>query len=337
MVWLLRAIASCLVLGHSIPGLEAAGLAVSTRLEEPRLNFRLHVFAPPGSVNASFPVIFFVGGFAGDEPVFTYSELLERIAARGFIVVGADNLRTPNYPKQGWNFLDVLRWASDGNLRAMMEGQGLKAQPDVVNRAAVMGHSEGNHVIAQALVYDCSVAKAVVMVDPVDGFDPYRLVKSEDLITPGQKLNFTTPALILDNGLDSTKANPLFPPCDPPAMGTARFFQAMRGPVWNVNATAYGHLDCLNLALARKQFVCASDPTTDKAAYHAVLANTTVLFLEALFARRQDDLALLEDPSHFPVDVTLKQDLKGLQLDEILPGCSNGPVTGPNLVPPLLI
>merc|ERR1712166_1471188 len=78
-----------------------------------------------------------------------------------------------------------------------------------------MGQSAGNHVLGQALADGCMYAKAFVMIDPVDGLDPYGIVKSEDLITPGTKVNFTIPSLILDNGLDPQKAFSLFPACMP--------------------------------------------------------------------------------------------------------------------------
>merc|ERR1719323_1906708 len=159
-----------------------------------------------------------------------------------------------------------------------------------------MGHSAGNHVVGQALVWDCSVAKAWVMIDPVDGVDPYRIISSEDLITPGKKLNFTIPALILDNGLDTRPASFLSPPCAPPDLSTPRFFAAMRGPVWNVNATAYGHLDCLNDQKIN-DWICPTNSFTDKSAYRRHIAETAALFLRALFQGEQSSLALLADPS----------------------------------------
>merc|ERR1712159_228879 len=125
-----------------------------------------------------------------------------------------------------------------------MKSQKIEAVPDILNRTAVMGQSAGNHVGGEALSVACSVAKAFVMIDPVDGYDPYRIVKSQDLIKPGAKVNFTIPALLLDNGLDPKAANRFEPPCAPPAVSNDHFYNAWRGPIWNINATAYGHTDC---------------------------------------------------------------------------------------------
>ncbi|CAK0798619.1 unnamed protein product, partial [Prorocentrum cordatum] len=118
-------------------------------------------------------------------------------------------------------------------LGAEMARQGLAARPDS-RRVAVAGQSSGNHVVGAALTRGCGLAKAWVMIDPVDGFDPYRIVKSEDLITPGQKLNFTLPSLLLDNGLDPKSSNALYPPCAPEVLSNDRFYNAMRGPIWAV-------------------------------------------------------------------------------------------------------
>merc|ERR1712100_227025 len=107
------------------------------------------------------------------------------------------------------------------------------------------------------------------MIDPVDGVDPFGIVKSEDLITPGKKVNFSVPALLLDNGLDpkGVKAFPTVA-CMPIKLGSPRWYNAWRGPIWRINATAYGHVDCLDDALISVAgLVCPSDPKTDKAAY----------------------------------------------------------------------
>merc|ERR1712187_353866 len=146
---------------------------------------------------------------------------------------GVDRLSIPNYPKEARRFVDVLAWAKKGSLKQEMAKKGLAATPDL-DSTVVMAQSAGNHIVGQALADNCMYAKAFVMIDPVDGLDPFGMVHSEDLITPGKKLNFTVPALILDNGLDAKPSSAITPACAPLALGTPRFFAAMRGPVWNV-------------------------------------------------------------------------------------------------------
>mmetsp|Transcript_74794 Transcript_74794/g.194995 ORF Transcript_74794/g.194995 Transcript_74794/m.194995 type:complete len:225 (+) Transcript_74794:2-676(+) len=223
-----------------------------------------------------------------------------------------------------------MEWVqAPSGLGAEMARQGLAARPDS-RRVAVAGQSSGNHVVGAALTRGCGLAKAWVMIDPVDGFDPYRIVKSEDLITPGQKLNFTLPSLLLDNGLDPKSSNALYPPCAPEVLSNDRFYNAMRGPIWAVNATEYGHLDCCDT----QGSLCPTNSSTDKAAYKETIVAAAAAFLGALFGQRpSSDLQLLEDPSFFNVSVLLKHNYNGASRSSVAPGCVNhAPEVPPALV-----
>merc|ERR1712032_847682 len=207
-----------------------------------------------------------------------------------------------------------------GNLTTALREAKIDATPDL-DKVAVMGQSAGNHVVGQGLTDGCSLAKAQIMIDPVDGFDPFGMVHSEDLITPGEKLKYTTPTLLLDNELDPKAKNALFPACAPANLGAPRWFDATAGPLFNVNASKYGHVDCLNDAIILAGgFVCPTKLLTDKNAYRAHLAKTIDMFLSGLFKGETGNFAKLKDPSSFGIDVTLRQDLKN---GAIKPGCTN--------------
>jgi len=268
-------------------------------------------------------VIFFVSGVSGDVPVSWYSDLLTRIVAEGFIVAGFDHLAFPSYPEQGQQFHDLLEWSKTG-LVVAMRNQSLSATPDVLERSAVMGQSAGNHIVGQGLSDGCSIAKALIMIDPVDGTDPFHLIKSEDLITVGSKLNFTVPSLLLDNTLDPV-GKFLEPPCAPWALGSMRFYNAMAGPIFNVNATGYGHVDCTNDGYTELagSMLCPTDNSRPNYLYRAHLAKSVTTFLGALFNGNQDALTLFDDAANFDIEVTVKHDLKGLALEEIVPGCTH--------------
>jgi hypothetical protein len=286
-------------------------------------NFKFSVYTVSEDFSGELPVIFFVSGLSGVAPVMTYSDLLGRIADENYLVVGLDHLKFPNYPVQGQDFHDLLEWAGQGGLAAEFASRGFKSVPDVANRAAVMGQSAGNHVVGQALVDGCSIAKALVMIDPVDGLDPFGKVHSEDLITPGQKLSFNIPALHLDNYLDP-EGDALGVSCSPAQLSGPRWFDAMQGPVWNVNATKYGHVDCLNSGVGLIGGVmCPTKPLTNKKNYRKMLASSITTFLGAMFDGRTDDLALLEDASQFGVEVVVRQDLKGIAHSDVKAGCTN--------------
>jgi len=287
-------------------------------------DYWIHIYAPQSS--KSFPTIFFVSGFGANAPVFGYSDLLTRIANKGYIVVGLNRLSFPNYPLEAKRFLDVLTWAQAGHLKERMIQHKLDAMPDL-DRTAVMGQSSGNHIVGQALADSCMYAKAFVMIDPVDGVDPFGIIHTEDLITPGAKVNFSIPALILDNGLDPKGVRAFKSvACMPIALGTPRWYNAWRGPLWRVNATAYGHVDCLDDSfILLGGLVCPSDSKTDKPKYREHLATNSALFLKALFEKSPGTLQLLEDTSHFNVDVLLEHDRKGLPDEKLVPGCTNVP------------
>jgi len=285
------------------------------------LGFNVHLNAPSG--DDSYPVILFVSGFSGLAPAFTYSTFIDELAGKGYIVVGLDHIKAPNYPKQGADFLGVMEWAKSGNLTQALLDAKIAASPDL-DRLAVMGQSAGNHVVGQGLQDGCSLAKAQVMIDPVDGFDPFGMVHKEDLITPGEKLKYTIPTLLLDNELDPVAKNKLFPACAPAKLGAPRWFDAVAGPVFNVNASHYGHIDCLNdLYIKAGTLLCPTDKTTDKKAYRSHLASTIDLFLDGIFQGHTDNLNQLQDATSFGVEVTLRQDLKNIDVSDIKPGCTN--------------
>ena len=107
---------------------------------------------------------------------------------------------------------------------------------------------------------------------------------------------------MLDNELDPKKKNILFPSCAPAKLGAPRWFDATAGPVFNVNASKYGHIDCLdNLFIAAGNLICPTDKSTDKDAYKAHLATSIDMFLTGLYEGREELFEKLEDPASFGV------------------------------------
>ena len=116
----------------------------------------------------------------------------------------------------------VIEWAAGGGLKTAFPQ--IAATADVSNRTLVGGQSAGCHVAGQMLQDRCGRAKGLILMDPVDGYDPYGIVTNQNLITPGRKLNFTIPTLLTRSGLDPKKSNPLFPPCAPDKLSNDRHF-----------------------------------------------------------------------------------------------------------------
>ena len=89
-----------------------------------------------------------------------------------------------------------------------------------------------------------SFAKDQIVIDPVDGFDSFGMVHSEDLITPGEKMKYTTPTPLLDNELDP-KHKVLFPAWAPAKLIAPRCFDATTRVVCNVNASKHPSIGIL--------------------------------------------------------------------------------------------
>ncbi len=85
----------------------------------------------------------------------------------------------------------------------------------------------------------------LILLDPVDGFDPFGIVK--DYITnPPIQLPFITPTLIISTGLDSVSIFSHGVACAPANISNVRFYDSLSGPTWFNNFTSYGHADILD-------------------------------------------------------------------------------------------
>jgi len=85
---------------------------------------------------------------------------------------------------------------------------------DIQNRFILIGHSAGGHVVTEYLNNTCGPVKLQILLDPVDGADPFGF-KKDYVITPGKFLPYATPVLILTNELDNTRRDLFEPPCAP--------------------------------------------------------------------------------------------------------------------------
>jgi hypothetical protein len=63
----------------------------------------------------------------------------------------------------------------------------------------LMGHSSGAHITTNYMKLGCHNIKGMILISPVDGVDPFGLIE-DFCITPGEKLPFTTPTLIITAG-----------------------------------------------------------------------------------------------------------------------------------------
>ena len=280
------------------------------------------------------------GGGNGSSIIVVTADLKNKKAANSAL------LGAPDYAKLGallaGTTLPFLRSAAFlGSFSAAAARAGTAvASPDArLSNLAVGGHSAGNHIALRALVgpdmnssapSDVSAcpggggggyARAAILIDPVDGVDPFGFIK-QYVIHPPARLPFAAPALHIETGLDPVSAVLDFPPCAPPKLSNTRFFNAWRGPIWQVNFTKFGHVSlCNGLEGSAAGIICAKPPKgTDEGAFRGAVAAAVRAFLGALFGAAQAGereaevaaLRSLETPATFaPLDVELQHNYDG--------------------------
>lgn len=143
--------------------------------------------------------------------------------------------------------------------------------------------------------------KGQILLNPVDGGYDFSSMTPYFVITPGEKVNFTVPTLEISAGYDtipSSKqgiirnyaarsrnidcAGTSGYACAPEEFTGKRFYDAMTGPTWFINATAYGHGDFLDpaweLVIEITKF-CQTDPSIPKEDYINFVAGQIVAFI----------------------------------------------------------
>ena len=296
----------------------------------------LTIYAPVDGDQPSYPVLAFMTGFAGSMAVEAYSEMLKAIAARGVVVVGADHKMNmkPDYPQLAQDLRSAIDWcATNNNLDTVLNGT---AHADLENRLVVGAQSAGNHVTVQMLEHlGCGRAKGLFMLDPVDGYDPFGIVKDKNVIKGNARVNFSLPALHVETGMDPVKANLMFPPCAPPELSNDHFYDAFRSsPIWQINATAFGHLDCTDSgAVDGMKFACPGNKggAPARATYHTLLAGVVGSFIDGLFDADGSFAAaarVLEDTAAMPVAALARHNYNGANPSAVKGGCTHRNVPG---------
>merc|ERR1712241_400700 len=172
----------------------------TTEISKWDVSHTLHVWSP--DTEGYFPLVYGLTGFAGLVPPSTESIVFSHIASYGFTVVAPHKyltLATSQYDAE-W-LVKVVEWVQKNLVQNLIEkGFNATFQIDFEN-TFMFAHSSGNHIITNYMKLGCHNVKGISMLSPVDGVDPYGFVQ-EYCITPGEKLNFEVPTLIMTSGLD---------------------------------------------------------------------------------------------------------------------------------------
>jgi hypothetical protein len=294
----------------------------------PDTNVGVHLFVvAPTSVDDStsslLPVFLFWTAFAGKIPSQMYLEYFEHVASHGIVVVGMDAKNAaenkPDFqPELAQVLVGAIDWMKSGNLDALMQNSGFTVSP-YMDKVVLGGHSAGGHTVTQLVSDGCNSISALVLMDPVDGLAPWavfdHISEYASVIHPPKKVDFVIPLLHLENKWDpfvSMPQYPNYPSCAPEAMSNDRFFNAWRGPAWQINATYFGHMDSINAGYVDElnhifDIFCAGNRTSSNAEYISLVGGATVAFMDMFIYGDSTAQIYIEDASLMPTEVILRQ------------------------------
>ena len=172
------------------------------------LEFQITVSSP--STPGTYPVIFFLTGFDGLCPTDFYTQFQNDLVSQQnpSIIVGFDKLQFIKLPDKEESIFEItLNWAVENlssffNTSKTPDSIKNKVFPDNgPNGYSLLSHSSGAHPTCLFLTKQCGKIKKMIWLDPVDGYDPFGIVKSFCTSPPNQ-LPYQIPTLIISNGLD---------------------------------------------------------------------------------------------------------------------------------------
>lgn len=262
----------------------------------------------------NFPVHFFVGGLQGLTSFLGYKSVVEHVVSHGIILVGMSTM--PDGPDDHANaakMVHAIDWLF-ANLNSTLEAQvpGLSADLD---RTTLMGHSAGCKVLTRFLKNGCSVSKinplAAVLIDPVDGSDPWGFIK-EFVIEDGEKLLFSIPTLMIGTGLGpipgtNRTIGPLpWPACAPEGVNYPRFYDAYQCNKWLHVTENFGHADMMDQIVVIGLSLINMCSTNEEAslldfnAYRTYVGGATVALIRGTSFQEQGMFRYIEDDALIP-------------------------------------
>jgi hypothetical protein len=92
----------------------------------------------------------------------------------------------------------------DENIQIVLNNRVPGVIADLDSRLILIGHSAANHVTTEYMVNTCGKVKLQILLDPVDGVDPFG-IKKDYVVTPGKFLPYAMPVLVIAAELDSVR------------------------------------------------------------------------------------------------------------------------------------
>ena len=157
-------------------------------IDDPTVGFRLDIYSPitPGS----YPVLIFLPGLSGVVSATYYKTLLTTIAEQNVILIGIskiENIKPEKVAVHVSNFLNWVMKPDDGAARLFDEHKAVQGVTPNMTLLGFLTHSSAAHPLGQYLNETCGPVKLIIMMNPVDGIDPWGEIK--DFITRMKKEN----------------------------------------------------------------------------------------------------------------------------------------------------
>jgi hypothetical protein len=166
-------------------------------ITDPNIRFKLDIYSP--TTPGSYPVLIYLPGLAGLVPSTYYTTMVTAIAEQNVILIGISKIEDIKPEKLAIHLASFLEWImkpNDGAARLFEEHRAVKGVIPNLEHLAFLSHSSGAHPLGQYLNTTCGPIKLIIMMNPVDGIDPFGIV--QDFITRMKKeFNFTLLCLIL--------------------------------------------------------------------------------------------------------------------------------------------
>jgi hypothetical protein len=155
-------------------------------INDPTIRFGLDIYSP--TTPGSYPVLIYLPGLAGLVPAPFYKTLVTAVAEQNVILIGISKIENIKPEKMAVHLTDFLDWVvkpDDGATRLFAEHRAVKGVIPNMERLGFMSHSSAAHSLGQYLNTTCGSLKLIIMMNPVDGIDPFG--KIQDFVTRMKK------------------------------------------------------------------------------------------------------------------------------------------------------
>ncbi|CAF1089929.1 unnamed protein product, partial [Brachionus calyciflorus] len=267
------------------------------------VEFDLNFFSPtkPGK----YPIIVFLTGLDGLAGGFLYHDFSKKLVHEtNAILVCFDTVKPPKLPdKEEKLFAKTLNWALE-NMNGLFDSKNTpfviknKVYP-IANDVALMGHSASGHTVVSYLNETCGSIKSLILLDPVDGFDPFGLIKIF-ITNPPKQLPFVIPTLHIETEYDPVSRSGKIPACAPANVSNSRFYDSLAGPTWSLNFTNYGHADILDdwaIKYVGSTICKTCENNCDYSMYRTNVVKAIGLFYNGINQKNSQFVNALEEPN----------------------------------------